>query len=352
MVPVQIASIKVKDTWFTSDLTYTDVNGCWRVNESYSGRVWMWVRFKNGNVKARDRRYWLGIRAVRDYVGKFTSPPYNNIGVAYGNSLSDNTSKARMYWAAAHTLNTVNDYRTSAAADGVPLPRTGLNWNNRHGDGAASAAMLQGIAFSLWAEFLKVTGVPLPVASYASGNLLPDITNQYDVGESAGSFTGTGFHELGHASHHALVGEPYWLPYRIHIVSNGGYGTFPFFAANSFPGHVALGEAIGNFTGALYGGTPGGGENFEWENNFIPRGLMWDLGDNTPWDTVTDPNDATITGPDNISGFTPAMIFDGLTPNVNSIRGFRDRLRVLHLSDTPNSAPAYNTFVDIYDVFN
>jgi len=349
MVAVQIASIKVKDTWFTSDVTDTDVNGCWRVNESYSGRVWMWVRFKNGNVKARDRRYWLGIRAVRDYVGKFTSPPYNNISVAYGNSLSDNTSKARMYWAAAHTLNTVNDYRTSAAADGVPLPRTGLNWNNRHGDGAASAAMLQGNVFNSWPSFFAAFLLPLPY--YVSVPMLPDITNQYDEGESAFNFTGSAYHELGHASHHGLVGESYWVPYRNHIINNGGYGSFGNFANISHPGHVALGEAIGNFMGALYGGTAGGGENFEWEDNFIPRGLMWDLGDISPFDIVTDPNDGT-SGPDNISGFTPAMIFDGLTPNVTSIRGFRDRLSVLHLADTPNSAPTYNTFVDIYDVFN
>ncbi len=72
----------------------------------------------------------------------------------------------------------------------------------------------------------------------------------------------------------------------------------------------------------------------------------------TDVDVVTDPNNPALTGFDTISGFTPNMIFNGLTPDVNSIRDFRDRLRVLHLSDTPNSAPAYNTFVDLYDVFN
>jgi len=352
MQPVQIASIKVKDAWFTSNMTSTDVNGCWRVNETYSGNMWMWARFKNNNVKVRDRRYWLGIRTVQDNVGKFTAPPYNNISVDYGSGLEDNTSNERMYWAAAHTLNTVNDYRTRSSADGIPLPRTGLNWNNGHGDGAASAPMLQGITFSLWIEFLRVTDVTLAVVSYTSDILLPDITNQYDEEESALSFTGTGHHELGHASHHALAGEQYWLPYRIHVVNNGGYGFFPIFDPNSFPEHVALGEAIGNFTGALYGETQAGGENSEWEDNFIPRGLMWDLRDDTPSDIVIDPNNSIISGFDNISGFTPSMIFDALAPDVTSIRGFRNRLRVLHLAATPNSAAEYNTFVDIYDVFN
>lgn len=80
---------------------------------------------------------------------------------------------------------------------------------------------------------------------------------------------------------------------------------------------------------------------------------MYDLGDVfNPLDIVTDPNDGTIYGADNISGFTPDMIFNGLTPNVDDIRSFRDRLRNLHLGDTPNNATDYNTFVDIYDVFN
>jgi hypothetical protein len=85
--------------------------------------------------------------------------------------------------------------------------------------------------------------------------------------------------------------------------------------------------------------------------NFIPRGLMWDLRDNAV-DFVVDPNNPSIWGWDNISGFTPNMIFNGLTPNVNNIRNFRDRLRTLHLGDTPNNAADFNNLVDIYDVFN
>lgn len=335
MVAVEIASIKVKDNWFTSDKTFTDENGCWRINESYSGKVWMWVRFKNENVKARDTRYWLSLRAVRDYVGRFNAPPYNNILVEYGSGAADNTSRARRYWAAAHTLNTVNQYRNAVAGDGVPQPRTDLNWTNAAGDGGAAAPMLQWNPFNSWPAFLAAWQFPLLYA--ISLPHLPDIVNHYGVNESAARFTGTGFHELGHASHYSLVGEGYWFGYRNHIINNGGYGSFGNFNGGCCAERVALGEAIGNYTGAIYGGTPAGGENFEWEDNFIPRGLMWDLGDDTPGDIVTDPNDATITGPDNISGFTPSMIFNGLTPNVEDIRSYRDRLRTLHLGNTPNN---------------
>lgn len=355
-VPVQIASIKVIDDWFTSHSTLTDENGCWRVNASYSGKVRMWVQFKNGNVKARDTRYWAGIKSVIDFAGTHGGAVYNNIYVEYGSGVADNTSRPRRYWAAAHTLNTVNEYRNAAAADGVPLPRTGLNWINRPGGGAASAPMLQWQPFNSWVAFLAAAQFPVTYAFLLPN--LPDIVNQYEAGEDAAEFTGTGFHELGHASHYSLVGEGYWFGYRNHIINNGGYGAFGNFNGNCCPGRVALGEAIGNFTGAIYGMTPGG-EGIAFNRpldpepeNYIPRGLMWDLGDDTPLEIITDPNDPAITGPDNISGFTPGMIFNGLTPNVDDIRGFRDRLRILHLGDTPNNAADFNTFVDIYDVFN
>jgi len=165
----------------------------------------------------------------------------------------------------------------------------------------------------------------------------------------AAVFNGIGAHELGHASHYAIVGEGYWVGYRDHIVFNSGYGNFPGFIGNQV-GRVALGEAIGNYTGNLYGGTNAGGENLEFENGFIPRGLMFDLVD-TNDDRVTDPNtgESVI---ENIEGFTPFMIFNALDNSTNDIRTYRDRLNALHLSDTPNTEEDFNNVIDVYDVFN
>lgn len=254
MEGVQIATIKVKGSWFGSDFTTTDAVGCWSLNKGYSSRIWVSVKFKNNNVKVKDKRFWGGIRAVKHKVGKFKNPPYNDIYVEYGNHQNDNESRGRMFWAAAHTLNTVNNYRMQAAADGIPLPRTGLNWLNKSGEGPASAAMLQGHIFSSWPAFLALYVAPIPYL--------------------------------------------YAIP-------------------------------------------------------FLPQGLMWDLGDDTPFtvDNIEDPNTGVIEE-DNVSGFTRNMIFNGLSPNVNNIRDFRDRLRILHLSDTPNNITDYNALLDIYDVFN
>ncbi len=154
------------------------------------------------------------------------------------------------------------------------------------------------------------------------------------------------------------MGESYWFGYRNHILNNFGYGSFGDFNFGSSPEKVALGEAVGNYVGAIYGNTSSGGENFEFsiEDKFIPRGLMWDLVDDTPWDIVTDPN-SEVSFFDNISGFTPQMIFDGLNgvlpiQEVQSIREFRDNLRTLHLNNTSNSASDFDAFLDGNDVFN
>lgn len=349
-VPVKDATVIVKDNWFFSKKRSTTEEGCWLVDEAFSGTMWMWIKFANENVKAKNLANSLGIKTLRDYIGKFTGSALNNISVFYSSGETNNLSVARMYWAASHTLNTVYEYRELAAAEGMPLPKQGLNWIDMPGNGGAGAPMLQGVVFNSWISVLAAFAMPGPYIF--SVPFLPDIVNQYGEAESAFSNNGVAFHELGHASHYEKVGESYWLSYRQHIIANNGYGSFGDFAPNSHIGHCALGEAVAGYVGASFGGTVEGSENGEWEENFIPEGLLHDLEDDSPGDTVTDPNFPTISGPDNISGFSTNMFFNALNPQVTNIREFRDELGALHLSDTPNSLSDYNTFVDIYDVFN
>jgi hypothetical protein len=364
-VGVQRVMVKLKDNWFSGDITFTTNAGCWQVNKEYSNYVWMWVQFENSNCEVRAVRgnnYTKALVVADDYVDRFNAPPYNNIFVRYSDGSNNNLGLARMYWACAHTINSDNEYRIAAGGDGVILPRVGLNYLLLSDRFLAGTPMLQSHPFSLSTQLLISYNLPSGAANIAeinAGTLLsPDIVRGYDL-ESASAYKMINAHELGHSSHYQIVGEPYWFPYRSHIVNNdlagnGVYGAFGNFAAGSDPGRVALGEALGNFTGNRYGGTFFGGENGEWVDFFIPAGLMHDLGD-IDVDIVTDPNPpitSSKTGPDNISGFTPAMIYGALTPNVNSIRSFRDRLRTNSLASTPNTASAYNTFVNIYDVFN
>ena len=362
-VGVQVAQVKIKDGWFNNEIVYSDENGCWRSQQTYDSDIAISIKFKNENVKVRDMSWSGAIPIINDNIGQVNAP-INNIITNYDDFPNPGLTDLRARWAAAHTLNTVNTFRTAASNDNIPMPREDLNWTNAPGNGAASAPMLQGNAFSSWPAWVLLFLNPLGFPAYFgfTNTIAPDVTNRYANGELFDIFNGTAFHELGHVSHHALVGEDYWVDYRNHIINNLGYGEFGDFSSGSHIGHVALGEAVGNFCGAFYGGTDDGGDGNHWRDDangniidgFIPQGLLWDLMDveaNPANDVVTDPNDNTISGPDNISGFTPEMLFNGLE-NSTSIREYRDELRVEHLGDTPNTEADYNFFVDLWDVFN
>ncbi|MBK6362920.1 MAG: hypothetical protein IPF52_05220 [Saprospiraceae bacterium] len=363
--PVKRVKVVLKDTWFTDDIVYTNAMGCWQHNESYYHNVWVTVKFKNDRCKIRAMRLSRILEAVGvadDYVDRFGSPPYNNIYVHYANNPTSNESLARRYWACAHTINTDFDYRMRAAGDGIPPARSDINYSlfasseSRTG----GAPMLQWRPFGSWPQLVTVLipSIYIPILQILTSPLYPDITKNYRGDEDATDFKRTLFHELGHASHYSMpgVGETFWFPYRNHIINNalfgsGVYGSFGNFTSFSDPDRVALGEAFGFYMGHLYGGDNWGGEDNEFRDNFIPTGLLTDLEDNVV-DPVIDPNDATIFRNDNISGFTPAMFFGALTPNINSIRSFRNRLRTLSLSSTPNTSTEFDALVDVYDVFN
>lgn len=115
-----------------------------------------------------------------------------------------------------------------------------------------------------------------------------------------------------------------------------------------------MGEAIAFFVGNRYGETARGGENREFQNNFIPSGLAFDLVDNVD-DLVIYPNDSFITINESTEGFTPSMIFDALKTNNSeptSINDYRIILRDLHLASTPNTLAEFDDVFDIYDVVN
>ncbi len=346
-IAVRSTTIKVKDNWYSSDFATTDKNGCWRIDESFSGKMKTWTVFKNAACKIRDKRFTLGAVVVKDYVGQI-SYPFNDQFVEYDRSLNNNNSNGRVYWAASHSINTIIDYRKRVPSDGIALPKNHLNILNLASDGDAAAPMLQKQSYPFVGIFYEEFLGGITVSA-----LLPDIVNKYGLNEPSNVFTNTLVHELAHASHYAVVGEAYWNKFRTHIVLNLGYGTFGEFTIGSNPGTVALGEAFANYVETLHTGTSGGGENasFSSVDKFIPRGLFFDLMDTNP-DIVVDPNDGSART-DNISGFTTSQMFFAMRgAGINDIRKFRNNLRTLFISSSGNNPTQFNLFVDQYDVFN
>lgn len=121
LVAVRKVAIHMKDTWFNTDVTFTDDDGCWKINAEYYGSAWMWVRFYNENATIRALRLadpFDLFNGVRDYVGSISGPQFNNINVEYH---PDNNvgSVAQLFWAAATTHNAVQEYLNHP--DGIPV---------------------------------------------------------------------------------------------------------------------------------------------------------------------------------------------------------------------------------------
>lgn len=181
---------------------------------------------------------------------------------------------------------------------------------------------------------------------------MPDITNNYLIGENADDFNSTNYHELAHASHHRVAGEIYWKKFRFHAILNGGDGAIGDFASGSIPGVAALGEAIAEYLEPKYGPL-GNGEAQVWRSNFIPSGMLWDFEDPIdPNELIVDQFDASFIVADSVSGFTPAMYFDVLNPDIQSIEQFNIVLKSAYLEDTPTQENSFDRLNDVYDAFN
>jgi hypothetical protein len=357
--PVVNVLVKIKNYLFSSAVLFTNSSGCWKHNKEYHGRMWTRVKFMNSDAKVRafrEKYVWNALLILRD-PGKEYGPYFNDIRTYYQKSEADNQSRSRMYWAAAHSINSDGEYRSLSAADGIPGPGMGLNYLLTHGSGTGGAPMMQNIAYGSWLSLLKAIGLQHTGIPPLFRSKYPDIFITYSSTTSSNRHKTTIFHELGHSSHYQLVGENYWVPYRNHIINNflasgDVYGSFNNFASGSDPDRVALGEAFGYYVGAKYGTTSAyGGEGNQFLNNFIPTGLLHDLNDDVQ-DLVIDPNNSANQMLDIISDFTPMMFYNSLVPNVNSIRDFREVLRDNFIGSTSNNSTDFNNFLDVYDVFN
>ncbi len=381
---VKLITVKVKNTWFTSDVVTTNSQGCWQVNKAYSGNMWMWVEFRNNNMKIRGavnfpNQYTFSPLNIVEHSLSTLNAPFNNIHVSYSMN-NCNSVSCRMFWTSAITLNNDFDYRQWASQNGVPQPRIGLNYLlTLDIENSGAAPMMQGISASSATQGISSVGINLLLGSFGLSGFIfdilassayPDVFINHNLNPSdflSARLLDISFHELAHVSHYATAGESYWRPYRTHIYQNRNanpvamrpYGSFNNFANNSDPNRVALGECFGFFNGWL------AVDNFNIEmmgprpnfrNDFIPTGLLRDLIDidsQNPFGVgnwVFDPN-INIGTQDNVRNFTISQLWNALNAST-SIPSFRSRLQNLHLNQTTNTLQDFNNLMNTYDVFN
>jgi len=287
--PVINVRIVARDNWFKVKKTFTDENGCWRINSSYSGKAKMKIRFKSDRITVRGirgARFWEYAFAVRD---KFTwwGPDFNDMCVNFMPN-DDDSSPAKKYWYAAHANNAVYEFDEYAAQDGIASPPDDLEVLIANYNTAASAPMInqmqKNVLFSLTQSYIAdgvvyvaineliddfiLKGFAAALTATGLYNLFkayllafaPDVFYGYG-GETfapndnpSDEIKNTFYHEYGHATHFGALPNKirYWLLEILTIVNNAsindGYGDGTQIGAE----RVGIVEAWGSYIGDKY----------------------------------------------------------------------------------------------------
>ncbi len=269
MQPVRRVKVIMWDAWFTGHYnTWTDDNGCWKINSRFHGNSWMWVKFTNsrGSIRGTQGKNfnsaWLWKRVVKDYVGNIWGPYYNNIEVNYMDVL-DNSSTNHRYWAAATVNNSLHEFYDNAYLDGIAPPLLDLD---------IYIARNQTSGFALMAHYIGAAGVGILIGDgLLNSTFFEDPTTQImasiGAGASAALFEkalpdimiGTNFttsdrlkalafHEIAHASQYIKVGSGFWVTLGSQEIAADGWGT----GAEIDAGVVQIAESWAEHIGDTY----------------------------------------------------------------------------------------------------
>lgn len=369
-----INQVKVifKDGWFTTSSTFTDQNGCWKIDRRHSGRAWMWVEFKSSRKIVRGYRLgwniWELYTPVKDYIGVISGPVFNNIQLNYFPA-NDDTGNSKRFWYAATANNALHDFDGFAQQDGILSPpgQTVILVTNVPGTAAAPMlaqmpqvavqlqANLPGFSLAMFQIFgmdITIGTPPLPV-NLNIGLLLnpaavPDVVYNYGarVGEASDRVKQTFYHEFAHASHFAGVNNTsYWQSNINYVLGNATSGNNPPYGSRGTPGfeRCAIIEMWGAHLGPQYADRkygvfhsrtalqdPVAREQTRWKflresfipdflgnsdsDSWIPNGLCLDLIDDNALNPIGVVEGLGPVG-DPIKGFSTLSFFNAISTN-------------------------------------
>ncbi len=389
MEGVRQVKIILKDTWFTEDEVWTNDDGCFQLKKEYKNNVWMWIKWKNDRCKIRgvsntqSWKIWKHLRAHKDFIDKFTNPPYNDIEVNYywDANLVPHGSKSHIRWAASTVNNAVHQFHDYAITDGIDTPPSKLNIYLGRNSTEAFALMTKKVSPPLAAlaitNGLNISGqlpqsnfvlfdwaVILPATWSVTSIVLsffPDIHIGLADELTSDQLQNVAFHEIAHASHFSQVGIDFWLDEITATVAADGWGD-----PNSFDaGRIAICESWAQHVGDTYtdreyglahSNVPPGSppiliasrrfindlEGFRLFANHVPVGVYHDLVDDNSNSIPGAAENPLITN-DDITGFTMSDIFQHLENDVTTPQQIREEIKT--------ALPAGVTATDIDDLF-
>jgi hypothetical protein len=368
-VPVRKVRV-VARRWFKIERTFTDDYGHFVFTKKFKHKVRIIEKFKNGYSSIRAMRgfsLWQMLFATKRTLGIYSGNKSNiNFNNDRGGPLN---SKDNRYWAAATTLNSVQEYRDYAVSEGIGLPPSGLkillsNWGSGTG---ATPMFAKRASNDLSAEFVSFYMSP-PVQIIASVIFILkrqiDIVGSYHFGDATTDLISDNmkelfYHELTHAAHYQALGNNWYTTFvnaeLFEIVSNLFSGYKPYGdGSNSQSAIIALGEGwayhIGHyFTDKRYTNSSSdwADQGIGYKNNdpifglsshlnllenfspyrtgdpfyWIPTGLFYDM-----IDARNDNLFNTQAVSDQVSGYTNQQFFNAFNSSITTLGSYSSNL--------------------------
>ena len=351
----EVRRVKVvfKDNFFDIHSTYTDDNGCFKINHRYFGKANMWVHFASeSRVQVRGARSGVTIvyewlLTLRHHAESLSGPIYNNIQVRYL-MWENHGSGAHMYWGACTVGNALHEFYDYSNVEGINSPpshldiligqRSSIGYALLSGQGAVTTAIELGLIGAGYFTFpiLPIIGA---IAIGAIDLILPDIFVGIDF-RNSDQLKQIAYHEIAHSSHYTQVGPGFWENLVWAEIWANGHGNSSSTNASLIALCESWAEHIGiDFAGQSY---PVNNSDPIWASwitrservkneslNHIPIGLYHDLiDDNVDVSNSCDYNGNCGPINDHASGFSNQQLFDFLTADIESPAAFINEILI------------------------
>ena len=220
--------------------TYTNANGYYHIPKGYRWPCHYFMFFRNQN----SFDVWGNLGPL--------APAFYHMGrqSKYGHSRNLGQYSVAFPWATVN--NAACTYiKEIVPAENIQRPPYNLrfwvlpevaNWS-----GNAMMGHHMNVTLTTLSSFCQTT-----IGRTLTGSLqfiLPDICvfkNDASDNNLTKKYYGTTFHEMGHANHFGVAGEPYWAAYITATISNNGYGTDSV-GTLGMNGYIGVGEMWGYF---------------------------------------------------------------------------------------------------------
>lgn len=379
--------------WFTIRRTYTDNNGHFQFATKFKHKVKIRVKFKNdySTIKTfRLTKFWQMVYPITKTIGVYSANK-NNIQYNFDKYSTSVADRGNLYWAAATTINAVQEFKDYATQENFGQPPAGLKifltryaygagmtpmWNKRWYGGLPQEVGLTFFASTAYlpaglvTAFLRVLKHEVDMAISYKAPYNDNYSSFY-----SDQLKTTIYHELAHSTHYVKLSENWYGTFvgaEINeVINTFGSSRSPYGnGSNQISSPIiALGESwayhIGQYLAdKQYGNTskPDGEQGIYYYNgdipglnshqialenfdphytsdvfHWIPKGLYYDM-----MDTRNDIQFNPLMVDDEVSGYTNQQFFNAFGSSIKDLPAYKQNL--LQQNNNNQSIQVINLF--------